>query len=172
MNTQGKKTYQVVVSRPIIQTVIVEVEADGDEQAAEAALDQALLLSQDAWSGEFDASSYGFDVIGLLPKDEAQSAEDPYLQDRCDAIKYLLLRADAESGEGALLFQPWLHDEPALFVADVCQDWLDDVQLLADEGVEGVAEWLEELSVDVTRIPLEVIARLPWIWQQRNKDKD
>ncbi len=175
MSKQAYKTYQVAVSRPVIRTVIIEVDAESDEQAAEMALDKATQLSEQAWSGEFEPESYGYDIVDVVPKDdilEQQEEDESYLAQRIDAVRYLLLRADADAGEGALLFQPWLQFAPPLVIADICQDWLEDMQLLADEGVDGVMEWLDELAVDATPIPPEVIARLPWIWQQRKKTDD
>ena len=162
-----RKKYYVAVSRPVIQSTIIEVEADNEEEAADKAFQEAFALDDNDWSGKFEPENYGHDVVSVMEQDpgDLQVEAEFVLQDRIDDVKYLLLRGDTNVGEGSMLFQPWLQDHSSLFVVDVCKGWLDDIQLLADEGVEGLAEWVEDPSLDAAKIPPEVIARLPWLGQ-------
>jgi hypothetical protein len=167
----AQKKYYVAVTRPVIQSTIIEVEADNEEDAADKAFQEAFALDDEAWTGKFEPENYGHDVVSVMEHDQGQLQveEEFVLQDRIDDVKYLLLRGDTDVGEGSMLFQPWLQDHSSLFVADVCKGWLDDIRLLADEGVEGLVEWVEDPILDAAQIPPEVIARLPWLGQ--NKDK-
>ncbi|KRB70503.1 hypothetical protein ASE07_07785 [Noviherbaspirillum sp. Root189] len=167
----ARKKYYVAVSRPVIQSTIIEVEADNEEDAADKAFQEAFALDDNVWSGKFEPENYGHDVVSVLEQDQGHLQAEPefVLQDRIDDVKYLLLRGDTNMGEGSMLFQPWLQDHSSLFVADVCKGWLGDIQLLADEGVEGLVEWVEDPILDAAKIPPEVIARLPWLGQSGHK---
>jgi len=172
MSLPAQKKYLVAVTRPVIQSIIIEVEADDEDEAADKAFQQAFEIGDELWSGGFEPDSYGHDIVSVVEQGQepARAQEESLLHDRISDIKYLLLRGDRKLGEGAMLFQPWLHDRSSLFVADVCKDWLDDIQLLADEGVEGLAEWIENPMVDAAPIPPEVIARLPWLSQKNSRN--
>jgi hypothetical protein len=64
-------------------------------------------------------------------------AELPAFLSAIERVRYLLLKADIEGGEGVALNQPWLDEKSNVFQADVAGDWLADIEVLEQEGLEG-----------------------------------
>jgi hypothetical protein len=56
--------------------------------------------------------------------------------------KYLLLKADLNSGEGQVNFQPWMESVDDLMSADLCLDWGNQIEALRQEGADRYFGWL------------------------------
>jgi hypothetical protein len=104
-------TFKIRIVRPVFQSVIVEVEADSEEEAVAAALGQADTVSEEEWAGAFEPEDYFYDAHCIK---EVHPSE---------YRKYLPLRASTFSGEGEVLYQPWLEEVDDLMLADLCMDW-------------------------------------------------
>ena len=90
-----------------------------------------------------------------------------------DNYEYMLLQANLETGEGRVVFQPWLAHCSDLMIADVTQDWVDQMQGIRDEGLDSFFDELEEAMTQQDRHharSAEVIQFLPYLLQ-RNQDK-
>ena len=55
---------------------------------------------------------------------------------------YALLQADLEAGEGAFIAPTWLQREPELTIADITQDWAEDLSGISDAGAQAFYDWL------------------------------
>src|SRR5690349_6775878 len=101
------KQYRVRLVRPVFEIAVVEVEATSEEEAVLEALCQAETVPENAWEGKFDPESYFYDAHYI--QEVWPGSEDNYLKHGIEEDrKYLLLRGDLDSGEGAVPFQPWL----------------------------------------------------------------
>jgi hypothetical protein len=128
--------------RPVFQVAVIDIEAVDDEEAMLEALSQAETITEKEWVGEFDPDNYFYDVQYI---EESEEPDDDYIftgieKDR----KYLLLKADTNSGEGELTFQPWMSEVSDLMVADLCSDWSGQLEELEREGSFNFYESLEK----------------------------
>ena len=130
--------FTVRIVRPVFESVVVEVEADCEEDAIAAALGQADTISDEEWSGVFEPESYFYDaqcvdIIHGCGGEEQISAEDG---SDCEGDplatneyrRYLLLKANTFTGEGEVLYQPWLEEVDDLMLADLCMDWSGQIE--------------------------------------------
>ena len=149
------KKYRVRLVRPVFQVAIVEVDAANQDDAIFEAILQADLVPENSWSGRFDPESYFYDVHYVQ---EMTEREDDYLRTGIeDDRKYLLLRADIDSGQGEMPFQPWMADISDLMVADLCSDWSIDLSALEQIGVSGFYASLEQQLKAKNKLPAKVI---------------
>ena len=116
----GKHRFRVRLVRPVFQYVDVEVEAGEENEALTAAINEAETIPEDAWHGNFDIEEYGIDAVAL---DDAADSDDEIFTYIADSKKYLLLKANTDTGEGEVLYQPWMRDISDLMMVDLCSDW-------------------------------------------------
>ena len=69
----------------------------------------------------------------------------------------LLLKADTDTGEGEVLYQPWMADISDLMVADLCSDWNGELAEAEAEGAERFYDWLERHARFIKEGPAKVI---------------
>ena len=148
------KRYRVRLVRPVFQVVVVDVEASGNEEAIVEAICQAETIQEKEWVGEFDPDNYFYDVQYV---EEAEGEGDYIFTGIDEDRKYLLLKADTGSGEGEVLFQPWLTEISDLMVADLCSDWGGLLQELEEVGVSSFYESLEQQLHVKNKAPAKVI---------------
>lgn len=148
------KTYRVRLVRPVFQAALVEVEAVGEQEAIFATFAQSGTIPDEEWVGKFDPDSYFCDAQFV---DEAGDGDD-YIFTEVDAYrKYLLLKANTDSGEGELLLQPWMDGITELMLADLSSDWSGELAELAEEGVSRFVESLERQKRLLNKTPAKVI---------------
>lgn len=148
------KQYRVRLVRPIFQAAIVEVEASDEEQAMLEALGQAESISEKDWQGAFDPGSYFYDAQFV---EDAEDSTDDYIFSGIDEDrKYLLLKADTDSGEGELLLQPWITEISDLMVADLSMDWGGQLEALEEAGTVSFYESLEQIHAK-PKTPAKII---------------
>lgn len=145
------RRYRVRLVRPIFQAAVVEVEASDEEQAILEALSQAETISEKNWSGSFDPDSYFYDAQFV---EDAEESSDDYIFD--ENRKYLLLKADTDSGEGELLLQPWITEISDLMVADLSMDWGGQLDVLEEAGTVSFYESLEQIHAK-PKVPAKII---------------
>lgn len=151
MNT---RRYRVRLVRPVFQVAVVEVEASDEEQAMLEALGQAESISENNWTGSFDSDSYFYDAQFV---EDAEESTDDYIFTGIDEDrKYLLLKADTDSGEGELLLQPWITEISDLMVADLSMDWGNQLGALEEAGTVSFYESLEQIH-DKPKVPAKII---------------
>jgi hypothetical protein len=140
-----RHNFLVKLMRPIFQTAVVSVQAETEAEAVTAARVHAMRLREKAWLGAFDGISYAYDVQVVLNTDELREAHpeaeqtDELLVARLMSpqdFHYVLAKADIEAGEGGVLRQPWLRRISALMLADLAGDWLADLHVIEEEGLE------------------------------------
>jgi hypothetical protein len=149
------KRYRVRIVRPVFQTAVVDVIASDEAEAMFEALCQAETVAEKEWVGEFDPDCYFYDVQFIHETEHA--GEDPISNDRGEEWKYLLLRADTDSGEGEVTFQPWMSEVSDLMVADLCSDWSSQLEDLEKEGAANYYESLEKQLHAKNSVPAKVI---------------
>lgn len=173
--SEPNRTYFVMLARPVVQNALVSVQADTHEDAVAQALARAAALPTPAWKGRFENERYAYDVTVVLAQDELGPDVNPELLAKSlkDNYEYMLLQANLETGEGRVVFQPWLAHCSDLMIADVTQDWVDQMQGIRDEGLDSFFDELEEAMTQQDRHhtrSAEVIQFMPYLLQ-RNKDK-
>jgi hypothetical protein len=135
-----QRKFLVRLVRPVFEAVVVEVEAENEVMAEVAALTQAESIEDEHWVGTFDPGSYGCDAQCVIP---AEEGEDDFIFSGIEnERKYALLKADLDSGEGRMLFQPWMDEIDDLMWADLCMDWSNQLEALRREGAERYFGWL------------------------------
>lgn len=151
----SKKRYRVRLVRPVFQVAVVDVEAAEEEGAMLEALSQAETIPEKDWRGAFNPDSYFYDAQYV---EEADKPQDDYIFTGIDEDrKYLLLKADTDSGEGKVIFQPWLNEISDLMIADLCSDWSGQLQGLEEAGVSSFYESLEKQLELKNKTPAKVI---------------
>jgi hypothetical protein len=117
--------------------VIVEVDADSEEEALAIALGQADTVPEEEWIGTFEPEDYFYDAECLVEdydKDDPEFIKDgdavldEDLDDYYEHPKYFLLKADTFSGTGDVIYQPWIEDLDDLMLADMCMDWAGQLE--------------------------------------------
>ena len=71
--------------------------------------------------------------------------------------KYLLLKADTDSGEGEVVYQPWIGAISDLMIADLCSDWGGELAEAEEAGVAGFYDWVERHARFLKEGPAKVI---------------
>ncbi len=140
MPCQRKKhIYYVQVARQRIETSVIKVavDAEDDELAAEAALDRAEELPPSAWQPQpFNPGDYRPFVQALMAESELKPpiVDELCIENQIQAeaeIRYLLLKANCDTGEGKVVLQPWLVvDPPDLLASDLAREWANAVDNL------------------------------------------
>jgi hypothetical protein len=123
-----QRKFYIRLVRPVFEAVVVEVEAENEEIAEAAALIQAESIEGEHWVGTFDPASYCCDAQYVISAEEAEG--DFIFSEIENERKYALLQADLDSGEGRMLFQPWMDEIDDLMWADVCMDWSNQLEAL------------------------------------------
>lgn len=155
--------YFVRLVRPVFQEALVEVEAGSDAEAAELALDLAEGLADRDWRGFFDPSAYSHHIARVASKDDldGDSPEQAVALDVSDKC-YMLLEADTDSGEGAVLPQPWMQNVSSLMATDLTSDWIGE---LGDLKADGLRSFLKELEEH--QLPPGVASFAKYLWRKR-----
>ncbi len=138
---QSVRLFVVKLARPVIQTTVVTLSAADEDEACRVAMERAAALPDGEWVGKFDGDCYPHDIQFVIDlQEEEMEYGSETLKMRCrpddvypDDVYYALLRADVDTGEGALLIPPWLERESLLMAADVVGDWVADLQRFEDE---------------------------------------
>ena len=130
-----KKRFRVRLVRPVFQYVDVEVEAGERSEAISAALAGAETVPDADWRGSFDPDEYGVDAVAV---GDAADIDEDIFTSIAKGKKYLLLKANTETGEGEVLYQPWIADISDLMVADLSSDWRGELAEAETEGAERV----------------------------------
>lgn len=133
-----KKRFRVRLLRPVFEYVDVEVEAGEEYEAIFAALAGADTIPADEWRGNFASEEYGVDVVHVT---EAAGVDEEIFTEIAGEKKYLLLKADTDSGEGEIVYQPWIEEVSDLMFADLCSDWSGELSEAEEAGVAGFYDW-------------------------------
>lgn len=149
-----KKRFRVRLVRPVFQFVDVEVEAGEENEALFTALAGVETIPEDAWHGSFDPDEYGIDAVAV---DDAADSDEEIFTAIAEDKKYLLLKADTDSGEGEVLYQPWMRDISDLMVADLCSDWSGELAEASEVGAERFYDQLERHARFLKEGPAKVI---------------
>jgi hypothetical protein len=155
-------TYKVRIVRPVFQSVIVEVEADNEEEAVSTALGQADTIAEEGWIGTFDSEKYFYDAQCLeedFDEDHLEVDEDAeHFIDPDEYVRYLLLKANIYSGDGEVLYQPWLEEEDVddQMLADLCEDWSGQLEGMQKGDVDDAIEIMEEQIHTPSKQPAKV----------------
>jgi hypothetical protein len=161
---RNRVSHLVRVARIRIETAVVQIEEDDrdDEEAERQAIETAASLPDDVWVMQpFDEGAYRPHVQSMISRDgiaelteEGRSAEVE-LADLGEAIRYQLLKANCDTGEGELVLQPWLEvDEPDLLASDLCCGWIDALQ---DLGLTHLSERVDDLRAGSPPIPSDLV---------------
>jgi hypothetical protein len=150
----GKKRFRVRLVRPVFQYVDVEVEAGEEDEALATALAGAETIPDGAWCGTFDPDEYGVDAVAV---GGASEMDEEIFTSISKNKMYLLLKADTDSGEGEVLYQPWIREISDLMLADLCSDWGAELAEVEEEGAERFYERLERHARFLKEGPAKVI---------------
>ena len=148
--TKKPKTvkYAVRLARVRFETLTIEIDAGETEAARSEVLNAALNLAESSgderWKLEpFDKKSYCPFVQDYASQADADSDpgdDEPgtladYVVEGAEELRYMLLAANVNDGEGYIVPQPWwiLHCAP-LMQEDVAGDWAGGVSELAGMG--------------------------------------
>lgn len=151
-----KKRYKVRLVRPVLEYVDVEVEAGEEFEASFLALVGADAIPADEWRGQFAPGGYGVDAVCVTEADNEE-----LFAGLAGEKKYLLLKADTGSGEGEVLFQPWIGEVDDLMLADLCGDWTGELAEAGEAGVAGFCDWAERYARFLKEGPAKVIPLRP-----------
>jgi hypothetical protein len=145
-----KKRFRVRLVRPVFEYADVEVEAEEEIEAVSTALAEAGSISADAWHGKFAPEEYGIDSVCVT---ETTGDDEEIFTAIATEKKYLLLKADTGSGEGEVVYQPWIGEVSALMLADLCSDWTGELAEVEEAGVAGFCDWAERHALFTRRKP-------------------
>ena len=144
------KTFTVRLVRPVFETVVVEVEAWSHKDARRKALDSADKLPVEDWAAvTFDEREYSPHVASIIDNQEIyETSLNPHAKIRAsrladqvpETIKYMILAADLESGEGHCLPQPWFEYAETSLQADLCSGWIDPLNFIVENDGLGEVE--------------------------------
>ncbi len=137
-----KSKYHVRVMRPTFERAILALNAASDETAIRAALEQADRLTDDEWR-VLDTEREPPVVEIALSNEQAEDSDAAivaFLRDVQHA--YALLQANLAGGGGGFIVPSWLRCQTDLTIADVTQDWKDELSRIHQEGVEAFIRWL------------------------------
>lgn len=160
--------YFVSLVRPVFERAVVEIEAQSLVEAQEKALEAAGDLPDTSWKGAFDPSGYAFHIERAAEAEDVDSWAD---ESDGAGIRYALLQADVDSGEGNLLPQPWMAQTSALLVADVGEDWIGDLESLQDAEVTSFIQHLKEVQKK-SAIKGNVVSFAKYVFLRRLKEAE
>lgn len=151
----NSKNYHVRVVRTVFQVAVLDVKATCSEEAISSALSQAASIPDEKWTGGFDPDSYFYETQYV---EEVQKPDDGYISTGINKHrKYLLLEADTNSGEGEVLFQPWLNEISDQMIADLCKDWSEQLEQTREECASRILEQLRKQIQAHNKKPADVI---------------
>jgi hypothetical protein len=171
-NSGAGDHYWVKIVRPVFQTALIEVSAKSAEEAAMVAIKKAEGLRATSWTGQFDPERYTCDIQAVLPSTDREPNESPKEFMSSTTTEYLLLRADTNAGEGTTSPQPWLDQCSNLMLADLCGDWIGQLDELEQEGLEGFYSWVgDEVEKAKQSKPANVVPFLPYFMRRKGQEK-
>jgi hypothetical protein len=140
-----KRLFRVKLARPVFEIAIVDVEAADHDEARRLAKRQAPTLPNEAWVGSFDPMKYGHDVQDLTDSrlvDEGEIGPEALVMtpEPDEDVHYVLLRGDLFSGEGEVLFQPWMIGEGKLVITDLVNDWIDALEEIRETDIDELLD--------------------------------
>ena len=147
--------YYVKMVRPVIEEVVVEVEAGSLDEAQLLASEAAATLPENSWERRIDGAQHAPIVESAVPGPEVSG--DVARGCLWPNVSYALLRADIETMEGKFLPQPWMVALSPLSVADLAADWVADLEQVRDSGLEG---WIAALGDEDLRSVGHQVLRL------------
>ena len=154
-------SHLVQVARVRIETAVVEIEGGDidDEEAERQAIEEAEFLPREVWTLQpFDANANRPHVQAMLSHDEfAENGKTLHteLVNASEPIRYLLLKANCDTGEADLVLQPWLVvDQPDLLASDLVRAWID---VLQDLGVTHLSQRLDDLAAGSPPLPSDQV---------------
>lgn len=153
-----KKRFRVRLVRPVFEYADVEVEAGEEFEAVTTALAGAGTIPADAWRGNFAPEEYGVDAVCVT---ETTGGDEELFTAIAGEKKYLLLKADTGSGEGEVVYQPWIGEVSDLMLADLCADWTGELAEAGETGVAGFCDWAERQARFLKEGPAKVIPLWP-----------
>jgi hypothetical protein len=153
-----KKRFRVRLVRPIFEYADVEVEAGEEFEAVFTALAGAGTIPAGDWRGKFAPEEYGVDAVCVT---EAAGGDEELFTAIAAEKKYLLLKADTGSGEGEVVYQPWIGEVSDLMLADLCTDWAGELAEVGEAGVAGFYDWAERHARFLKEGPAKVIPLRP-----------
>jgi hypothetical protein len=138
-----RSKYYIRVMRPTFQRAILTVEATSDEAALRSAVAQAEQLTERDWA-RLEAVREPPVIEVALSEDETEGDTEARVLEFVSDVEhaYALLQADLETGEGAFIAPAWLKSQPELMIADITQDWAEDLSGISDEGAKVFYDWL------------------------------
>jgi|GEM_PF-445650 len=126
------KTYHVRLCRPRFEVTTVKVKADSPSTAERTALELADV-SKSSWhlvpsQPEVYQAHVEISVLEEKPTYSAEAVQDILARYGARYVRYLLLLADTNRGEGTALFQPWLTDQTMHPAArDFASNWVEAI---------------------------------------------
>lgn len=164
------KRFSCRIIRPVLQSTVIEIEAENPNLAAEQALKLAASVHQSEWKTEdFNKDDYTSHVQDILEHDKpyySDDKNDTELENfqTCltkPSVKYLLLAAKTHSGEGSVLAQPWFDRIEPILQADLCQDWGDTISYICEnDGCDDATNCVTSLVTDYDNvIPFDPASR-------------
>lgn len=154
--------HYVRLCRPRFEVAVLEIEAEDDDPAMLAALEQAENVPAGDWHLQSISDEVYLPHVELCHSEhtiEANIGDDAaereeYVKelhaiDRPNEIRYLLLLADVGTGEGRVIYEPWFSaGEPELLEHDLVGDWMLELQSVGEEGLENFEAMAEAAAVD------------------------
>jgi len=134
------------------------VEAGEEFEAGFTALAGAGAIPADAWCGKFAPEEYGIDAVCVT---ETSGDNEELFTAIAGEKKYLLLKAHTWSGEGEVVYQPWIGAVSDLMLADLCADWAGELAEAEEAGVVGFCDWAERHARFLKEGPAKVIPLRP-----------
>lgn len=146
--------YLLRMVRPRFEVKLIEIEAESEAVARLTATTQALVSKQGWKLIERSTDDYFPHIerclsetdLGANEMTEEEAREELASISAPDMDKYFLLYADAFAGEGELVPQPWMLRKSSLMITDLCSDWIEDLQELAESEHEEFEEHIREVS--------------------------
>ena len=152
------RSFRVRLVRPVFEYADVEVEAGEEYEAVTTALAGVGTIPADEWRGEFAPGEYGVDAVCVM---EATGDDEELFTAIAGEKKYLLLKADTDTGEGEVVYQPWIGEVTDLMLADLCADWTGELAEAEEAGVAGFYDWAERHARFLKEGPAKVIPLRP-----------
>ncbi|MEM7620911.1 MAG: hypothetical protein AAF228_10710 [Pseudomonadota bacterium] len=126
------KRYSCRIVRPVLQSVIIEVEAETSQHAVNKAISEVSNCDNSAWKNvPFDHESYEPHVQEILDHDIIESKctgpdtqTDALRSSHANTdVRYLLLAARTDMRDACALLQPWFKKLDPILQADFCEEW-------------------------------------------------
>jgi len=153
-------TYLVKFCRPVFQTAVVRVEADGEIEAALKANSQANKIQEQEWQSD-DASHYIVDLQAITRCDSKteQALVRKQLENE-NTFRYVLLKSDLGDGNGAILLQPWYFRQNKEMQENLDRSWAIALSTHVEKSMPSLGKKHRErhshepVSAKVLRFPL------------------